>query len=51
MNNDGSLTLKGQTRDNMTAEERAIDRASKDSGNNPNDYIYNPITNKATLNG
>ena len=51
MNLDGSFTNKGQLRNNMTAEERAIDRASKDSGNNPNDYIYNPITNKAKLNG
>ena len=33
----------------MTASERAIDRASKDSGNSPSDYTYNPATNKATL--
>ena len=49
MNNDGSLTLKGQTRDNMTAEERAIDRASKKSNKPKSDYTYNNKTNRATL--
>jgi len=33
----------------MTAEERAIDRASKESGRPASDYTYNPSTNRATL--
>ena len=49
MNDDGSLTSEGIKRDNMTAEERAIDRVSSSSGRNPDDYKYNPTTNKATL--
>ena len=49
MNKDGSLTYEGQIRDNMTAEERAINRASSKSGNVSSHYVYNPITNKATL--
>ena len=49
MNLDGSLTSKGQSRNIMTASERAIDRASKSSGNSPSDYTYNPTTNRATL--
>lgn len=44
-----TLTKKGQLRDNMTARERAIDRASKRSGRSPSDYTYNPKTNQATL--
>jgi hypothetical protein len=35
----------------MTAEERAIDRAAKRSGNSPQKYKYNPMTNRATLKG
>jgi hypothetical protein len=33
----------------MTAEERAIDRASKKSKHKPSEYKYNPLTNRATL--
>ncbi len=42
MNEDGSLTKEGMERDSMTASERAIDRASKSSGNSSSDYTYNP---------
>jgi len=49
MNLDGSFTNKGEIRNSMTASERAIDRASKSSGNSPSNYTYNPTTNRATL--
>jgi hypothetical protein len=49
MNSDGSLTAEGQIRNNMTAAERAIDRASKESNKPNSNYIYNSKTNKATL--
>jgi len=49
MNLDGSFTNKGGIRNSMTASERAIDRASKSSGNSPSNYTYNPTTNRATL--
>ena len=49
MNLDGSFTNKGQSRNKLTASERAIDRASKSSGNSPSNYTYNPTTNRATL--
>ena len=45
----GELTVKGQKRNAMTAEERAIDRASKESGRPASEYTYNPTTNRATL--
>ena len=45
----GELTAKGRKRDAMTAEERAIDRASKDSGRPASEYTYDPTTNRATL--
>ena len=45
----GELTAKGRKRDAMTAEERAIDRASKESGKSASDYTYDPTTNRATL--
>lgn len=45
----GKLTALGRQRDNMTASERAIDRASKASGNSKAVYKYNPKTNSATL--
>jgi hypothetical protein len=45
-----TLTEEGKKRDNMTAAQRAIDRAMKASGNkNPNAYKYDPKTNRATL--
>ena len=49
MRKDGSLTAKGRERDRMTAEERAIDRASKGSGKPAAKYTYDPRTNRATL--
>ena len=49
MNLDGSFTSKGGIRNSMTAGERAIDRASKSSGNSSSDYTYNATTNRATL--
>ncbi len=45
----GSLTAKGSKRNAMTAEERAIDRASKESGKSKTQYKYNAKTNRATL--
>ena len=49
MKKDGTLTEKGQKRNEMTAGERAIDRAVKKSGHKKSEYRYNPITNRATL--
>jgi len=45
----GELTAKGMQRNKMTAEERAIDRASKESGRAASEYAYDPTTNRATL--
>jgi len=45
----GELTAKGMQRNKMTAEERAIDRASKESGKPASEYTYDPTTNRATL--
>lgn len=45
----GQLTELGASRNSMTAEERSIDRASARSGRGKNEYIYNSITNSATL--
>lgn len=49
MKPNGKLTAKGKKRDAMTAEERAVDRASKTSGKPKSAYKYNPNTNTATL--
>jgi hypothetical protein len=43
----GSYTKKGETRNNMTAEERAKDRASKRTGKPASAFGYNPKTNMA----
>ena len=43
-----TFTEEGAKRNAMTAEERAIDRAAKKSGNRPSQYKYNPKTNRAT---
>ena len=43
------LTPKGRKRDNMTARERALDRASKASGKPKEYYTYNKQSNRATL--
>jgi hypothetical protein len=45
----GELTAKGMRRNKMTAEERAIDRASKESGKSASEYTYDSTTNRATL--
>jgi hypothetical protein len=42
------LTSKGNTRNSMTAGERAKDRAAKKDGKKSKDYNYNPNTNTAT---
>ena len=42
-------THKGKQRGNMTAAQRAIDRASKLSGKPKSQYTYNPKTNRAVL--
>jgi hypothetical protein len=44
-----TLTTKGKKRDDMTAKERALDRASKRSNRPTEEYAYNPRTNRATL--
>jgi hypothetical protein len=49
MREDGTLTPAGKKRDNMTAAERAIERASKESGKPAKRFIYNPKTNRAKL--
>jgi hypothetical protein len=43
------LTNYGITRNNMSPSDRAIDRAVKISGRNPDEYNYNSHTNRATL--
>ena len=48
---DGKLTKTGKARNEMTAAERAKDRAAKKSGKSPKAYKYNPKTNTATLKG
>ena len=40
-----SYTEEGMKRNNMTAEERAKDRASKYTGRSKESFKYNPITN------
>lgn len=45
----GNLTEEGRKRNEMTASERAIDRASKELDRPTSEFLYNPITNRATL--
>ena len=45
MNADGTLTAAGHARNNMTAEERAKDRAAMRYGGAVSSYTYNPNTN------
>lgn len=47
----GKFSKKGKARDNMTAEERAKDRASKRSGRSTDNFKYSAHTNRATLKG
>jgi len=49
MDSKGNLTAKGKARNNMSAAERAKDRASKQSGKSSKSYKYNAKTNTATL--
>jgi len=44
-----TFTAEGAKRNAMTAEERAIDRATKKSGKPKTAYTYNPKTNTAKL--
>jgi hypothetical protein len=46
MTADGKLTAKGESRNRMTAEERALDRAGETSAS----ATYNPKTNRVTKN-
>lgn len=48
MKEDGSYTPQGALRNNMTAEERAKDRASKRLGIPVTKLVYDPKTNRAT---
>jgi len=40
-----AYTEEGMKRNNMTAEERAKDRAAKQTGRSAQSFKYNPITN------
>lgn len=44
-----TYTKAGMARNEMTAEERAKDRASKQTGRSAKDFNYNPRTNTARL--
>jgi hypothetical protein len=50
LKNDGTLTESGKKRNNMTAEERAKSRASKETGKPTDSFTYNPATNRTKLN-
>jgi len=44
-----TLTAAGQKRNAMTAEERAKDRASKNTNRPVSDFSYNPRTNSTRI--
>jgi hypothetical protein len=44
-----TFTAEGARRNEMSAAERAIDRASKKLNRPKNDFTYNPKTNTATI--
>ena len=44
-----TLTAEGRRRDSMTAEQRALDRATKRTGKKVDELKYDPKTNRATL--
>jgi hypothetical protein len=48
LNKDGTATIEGQIRGNMSAADRAIDRAVKRSGGIPDYYKYDSETNYAS---
>lgn len=43
-----TYTKEGMKRNSMTAEERAKDRASKQTGRSTKDFKYNPTTNRVS---
>ena len=45
----GSYTPQGEKRNDMTASERATDRASDKSGKPKSSYTYDSKTNRSTL--
>jgi hypothetical protein len=47
--NSDKLTAAGQVRDNMTAEQRALDRAHERTGKQLSSLKYDPKTNRATI--
>ena len=47
IDSEGAYTKKGTARNDMTAEERAKDRASKRTGKPVSAFGYNPKTNMA----
>lgn len=47
LDSEGKYTDKGKERNSMTAEERALDRASKRAGSPITAFKYNPKTNVA----
>ena len=48
MTEDGAYTKAGAARNAMTAEDRAVDRATKKYGGAATQYRYDPKTNRAT---
>jgi len=44
-----TFTAEGERRNEMTAAERAIDRASKATGKPKGEFSYNPKTNAAKI--
>ena len=47
--NTDKLTITGKIRDDMTAEERSLERAAKNSGKPVSSFIYDPLTNSTKL--
>ena len=47
--NTDKLTITGKIRDNMTAEERGLERAAKNSGKPVSSFTYDPLTNSTKL--
>jgi len=47
--NSDKLTITGKIRDDMTAEERSLERAAKDSGKPVSSFTYDPLTNSTNL--
>jgi hypothetical protein len=43
------LTPAGRARDQMTAEERALDRAARATGQPASAFAYDPTTNRARI--